>query len=413
VFEEDLGRWAAPCRAQDISLQVAVTFSSSVFLFQTRSSQGADAVLAVLQAWQTWASVVGLSVTGVLPKAGPGRALSFALRSRLFFKPETMSVRDEDAAKLRQLLIEVDKENQAYIEVVGPKGIGKSVLIDTVLAHKAGLVEVEVHPGMIADTLIDKVHRAVGGFRVFGSSDGDAKRVLFFFKLFGGVRPTVLFRVRERSAGNTFAQITAATRTLVGQGYRIVIDASPNSVEPEAMATRRQLLLEMDEMSREVVMRAPEFKAMFERLAKVGLDELVWQTLGGVASSMVRLATKMSDAKDESIKRIVETTVRHELEKSVDLVRKCSADVEAKLLPLFIDNEYVSKSVVKELGIVLAAPETGPDKVLRNVTSKDAFVPASPEMGFVLRHRLYQKGMFEKMQSFDFLCEIATKVRKS
>jgi ABC-type transporter Mla maintaining outer membrane lipid asymmetry ATPase subunit MlaF len=118
----------------------------------------------VLQAWQTWAGgATTLSLTGVLPKAGPGRAVSLALRSRLFFKPETVSVRDEDAAKLRQLLVQVDSNKQAYIEVVGPKGIGKSVLIDTVLKHKAGLVEVEVHPGTAADTLIDKVNRAIGG----------------------------------------------------------------------------------------------------------------------------------------------------------------------------------------------------------------------------------------------------------
>ncbi len=82
----------------------------------------------------------------MLPKAGPGRAVSLALRSRLFVKPEPVSVRDEDAAKLRQLLVQVDSNKQAYIEVVGPKGIGTSVLIDTVLKHKAGLVEVEVGP---------------------------------------------------------------------------------------------------------------------------------------------------------------------------------------------------------------------------------------------------------------------------
>ncbi len=113
-------------------------------------------------------------------------------------------MRDEDAAKLRQLLVQVDSNKQAYIEVVGPKGIWTSVLIDMVLKHKAGLVEVEVGPEEKMQNLIDKVNRTIGGHRVFGPSHGDAKRVLFFFKLFGA-RPTVLFRVCERSAGNAFA----------------------------------------------------------------------------------------------------------------------------------------------------------------------------------------------------------------
>lgn len=172
---------------------------------------GVDTVGAILQAWQSCIGVSALSVTGFLPKAGPGRALVLALHSWLVFKPETQSVPHEDAASLRQALVEVDKDKQALIEVVGPKGTGKSVLIDMVLAHKAGLVEVDVGPAKGMYELVAKVHRAVGGFCVFGSSDGDAKRVRFFFRLFGA-RPTVVFRVGERSAGDKFSQITSATR---------------------------------------------------------------------------------------------------------------------------------------------------------------------------------------------------------
>ncbi len=292
--------------------------------------------------------------------------------------------------------------------MVGPKGIGKSVLIDTVLTRKAGLVEVDVGPGENMKDLVAMVHRRIGGFRALGKSDGDAKRVAFLFKIFGG-RPTVIFRVRERSAGKAFAEITAATRTLVGEGYCIIIDASPNSVEPEAMATERQLLLEMEEMSRDVMLREPVFKAMFERLQKVALDDLVWQTLGGVPALIVKLANELKDASDDSVKPIVEKAVKYALQEALDSVMKCSADVKAKLLPLFGDKGFVSKSEVDDLEIAIAAAETGPDKVLRNRRAQNALVPASPKVAFVLRHRFYQKGMFEKMQSLDFLCNVAKK----
>ncbi len=364
--------------------------------------------MALAQAWQTWAGLSALSVTGLLPKVGPARAISLALRSRLFFKPETESVRAEDAARLRGLLTQVDLSKQAYIEVVGPKGIGKSVLIDTVLKRKAGLVEVNVGPGENMKDLVAMVHRQIGGYRALGKSDGDAKRVMFMFKVFGA-RPTVVFRVRERSAGDKFAQITSATRTLVGEGYRIIIDASPNSVEPEAMTTKRQLLLEMEEMSREVMLREAEFEAMFERLQKVALDELVWQTLGGVPASISKLANELKGVSDELVRPIVEKVVKRALQEALASVRKCPVDVKAKILPLFAEKDSVPISTAEKLGIAIAAAEIGSDKVLRNRKEQDALVPASPEVAFVLRHRFYDDGMFEKMQSFDYLCDVAKK----
>jgi hypothetical protein len=139
--------------------------------------------------------------TAVFAKAGPVRALVVALRSRLFFNPELTSVRYEDAARLREMLEKTDDlkiSHQAYIVVVGPKGIGKSVLIDFVLKRKAALVVVEVTAGTSSQQLLAQVHRAIGGHRLFGNSHGDAHRVLLFFKFFGA-RPTVILaRARAR-----------------------------------------------------------------------------------------------------------------------------------------------------------------------------------------------------------------------
>ncbi len=79
-----------------------------------------------------------------------------------------------------------------------------------------------------------------------------------------------------------FAQVTGATRQLVEQGFCVIIEAAPNSLEPEVLTTWREFVLEVPEMPREVVMRVPEFKALFERLQSEGLDELVWQVVGGI-----------------------------------------------------------------------------------------------------------------------------------
>ncbi len=171
--------------------------------------------------------------------------------------------------------------------------------------------------------------------------------------------------------------------------------------------------MEMEEMPREVVMREPEFKVMFERLRGVSLDELVWQTLGGVPASIVKLSNQLTFAPDDAIKPVVEKVVRNDLEKAIGFVMRCSIDVTTKLLPLFAERDHVSKSTVKELGISLSSSESGPYEVLRSVDSKNALVAASPKVAFVLCHRLYQKGMFEKMQSFDFLRDVANNTTRT
>jgi hypothetical protein len=105
-----------------------------------------------MNAWQLWGGdAVVSSMCGLLPKAGPGRALLLALRSRFFFKAETVSVRHEDAATLKQLLREVDMTSQGYIEVTGPAGVGRLTLMDNVFAHKGGPVVVNVEAGALVE----------------------------------------------------------------------------------------------------------------------------------------------------------------------------------------------------------------------------------------------------------------------
>jgi hypothetical protein len=71
--------------------------------------------------------------------------------------------------------------------------------------------------------------------------------------------------------------------------------------------------------------------------------------------------------------------------------------------------DRVTVGELEELEIVLAEPELGPNKVIRFVKSKNAYFPASPAMAFVLRHRLPHPGMFDKIQSFDSVCELVAK----
>jgi hypothetical protein len=207
-------------------------------------------------------------------------------------------------------------------------------------------------------------------------------------------------RVRERDAQTAFAKITAASRTLVEHGYRIVIDASQNSVEPEASG----LVLEMEEMSREVLLRAASFKRLFDRLEAAGLDEVVWQTVAGVPSALATLDVMLENKADESIRPIVEAAVMACLNKALDVVLDCSAEVETKLLPLFEERAFVLKSEAKRLGIVFAARDLGPNKVLRARIGQSDLAPGSTGVAFVLRHRLNASN--ERL-FFDHVCRLA------
>jgi hypothetical protein len=153
-------------------------------------------------------------------------------------------------------------------------------------------------------------------------------------------------------------------------------------------------------MSFDVVMRDPVFKASFNRLRRFGLDEVVWQTLGGVATFLDRISMELHFANDDSVKESCQCG-------AAQASACCSSDVETKLLPLFAENDYVTMDILDKLNITLTASEKGPDKVLCGVRSKHAVAPASPSMAFVLNHGLYQKGMFEKIHSMDELCKLA------
>ncbi len=84
-------------------------------------------------------------------------------------------------------------------------------------------------------------------------------------------------------------------------------------------------------MSFDVVMRDPVFKAAFDRLKQAGLDQMVWQTLGGVATDLDRISLNLSLVNDDLIKGAVASLVQHKLEIAVENIRRCSLDVEAKL----------------------------------------------------------------------------------
>ena len=317
---------------------------------------------------------------GLIPRAGPGRALVLALRPLLAALPSPQSVRTSDVAALRRKL--AANSVQRYVVVQGPKGVGKSCVIDTALQRTCGVLFVEVPPGTPHDAIVRTALESVAGTRPnFMDPRPSALRVLWWYcRLLPP--PIVVLRVSERSAGNAFAQTAGAVRSLVGCGLRAVIDSSPNSLEPEALSTLRQDVMQLAPMPRELLHSIEEHVELIAMLRKEGLEDAVWAVLGGVPALYTALRDAVRAAAPEDVRSTVAEFLNDQLMDAIVRLRK--SDKPAALLPILAQFKAGAIEVPAEALGGTALPS--PYKVLREAQKGAVYVPADAAMALVLRH---------------------------
>jgi hypothetical protein len=243
------------------------------------------------------AGIISLSSSGVLPRAGPLRALIFAFRSKLRSPRLPISNRTADLTILRNALEVVD--GQKYVVVIGQKGIGKSVLVHTVTNRAFGVVEKEVKPGMDQDAIIDAVLRDLANVN-YGpwNPRSNAARVLWWYRRLPISPPIAVLNATERSPGEAYAGLTGAVRTLKEKyGLRVIVDGSPNSLPPGLLSTERQRVLDIQPMDWETVQKLEQCKPAFEWINSAGLEKAVWAVLGGVPAKYDRLVNVIMESK--------------------------------------------------------------------------------------------------------------------
>lgn len=384
------------------------------FVVRTSSLSTADAArewLKLLLEFKELFVVSGVALTavGLVPKVGPLRAARVALRSRLFFTPNVESARHVDADALRELLRKAELLRTDYVVVVGPKGVGKTTLVDTVLKRNWALVDVTVAAKKEKTDIVYSVSKAFVGFHWFGDPEPAARRVAWWLRLVG-IKPTVVLRVAERRAGNAAADLAAGARAILqALECRVVIDASPNSLDPSVLSTGRELVLFMGEMRRDEVLADPVFTELFTRLQSVpGLDELVWRVIGGSPMQLrkfviVPFSEPIADkVHAQRFADDVHALLVYFMNRAEETVRKTPTDYQLKLLPLFAYRAAVRyEELVHELKLSL--PDS--DKVIR--MDGDTIKPASSTMAFVLRHQLYVYGNSSSTLSLDKLLALS------
>ncbi len=89
----------------------------------------------------------------------------------------------------------------------------------------------------------------------------------FWWKLLGA-RPTVILSIKEIRGGHNHdsAELTGAVRILAELGHRVVVDSSPNSLEPEVLTTERQVVINVEALDIDTFRKDPEFLALFNNL---------------------------------------------------------------------------------------------------------------------------------------------------
>ena len=141
------------------------------------------------------------------------------------------------------------------------------------------VVRVDVPPGALWSDIALAVQRAVSGMASFGWSPSfSADRVALWHRRLFRAPITVVLEVGEVKKGGTYADVDNAARKLAAT-YRMVIDSSDKSLPPEALATKREFVLTVDLMARDVLQDVPEFRGLLDSLEKEGLLDLVWTDL--------------------------------------------------------------------------------------------------------------------------------------
>jgi energy-coupling factor transporter ATP-binding protein EcfA2 len=307
-----------------------------------------------------------------------------------------VSQRANELRDLRSMLSTVQK-NQ-YVVVCGPKGVGKTCLVDTALQHTAGVVSVRVVAGTNDKEIMTAAFKAIT--RSNSSSlahSASARRVLWWHRFFFRQPATLVLRAAERKPTQQYADLASSARALAHDyGARVLIDASINSLSDAATATKREVLLDVEPMRRELLEELTELAPLLEALKEAGLADVVWACLGGNPADYKKLMGEWERQPRGEVETVVAKFVQDLLGKALEN-RNVALAGDERLQGLYVKFRSCSEvpsSVLTDLKLVRQSP----DKVLRNVRQRTAvgsegggeriLVPADAASSLVLRHGL-------------------------
>ena len=198
-----------------------------------------------------------------IPTVGPGRAFMLALRSVFRSGPAFASSRTRDKDALLSKLSTLEQDQ--FILCKGPRGIGKTHMIRDALTRAPGVVYVDISPGTSDVGIENRAYAAISNTAVGASlvnPEVGSRRVLWWYRLLFRRSPIVVIAAKERTAahiqaGVPLAAVPGAARTLAAAGFRVIVDASENSISSDL--TLREEILHLLPLPFEVRVRLSHF----------------------------------------------------------------------------------------------------------------------------------------------------------
>ncbi len=213
---------------------------------------------------------------------------------------------------------------------------------------------------------------------------------------------TVVLSAVERKPEQQFADIESAARALTAvYGFRVIIDASTNSLPDSAIATKREKVLEVEPMARDVLESMPELKGLLDALKEAGMADITWTCVGGNPADYRALLGQWEECACSDVNPIAARFVRGLLGKAVRHV--VDAVAANKRLKELYARFTANSDVLDDLQLTRQSP----DKILRAVRASAAdrrgpesiiLVPADAATALVLRFGLRGTPSMEELQ---------------
>ena len=220
-----------------------------------------------------------------------------------------------------------------------------------------------------------------------------ATRVMRFHRFIFRVPPTIVLQAAERDPGEGYAAINSSCRALVGAGFRVIVDASHNSLSDTAMDTKREIILIVEPMSRDVLEGlGGDLGGLIVALRAAGLDDVVWAVVGGNPADYGGILQLWKIAKYDDITAVVESFVSKQLNKAIE-ARDAALKKDRRLAEMYA--WFASTGAVPLADAdKLDAERQSPDNVLRKIErgGEQVLVPATSAMAVVLRFNLEKKA---------------------
>ena len=324
---------------------------------------------------------------GLAPRIGPLRAVVLGLSTR--FRPtQCVSQLTSEVHTLRGMLATAHEDQ--YVVVSGPKGIGKTCMVDTALQCTPGVVSVHVAAGTSEKEILAAAFKAITR-RSIKSADhsNSAQRVLWWHHFIFRQPATVVLRAAERKPTQQFADLDSSARALTHDyGARVIIDASNNSLPEAATATKREKVLALEPMQRTQLESIPELQPLHDMLRRASLADTAWLWTGGNPADYRKLWGSWEEqlAKSAELRLTFEQVVLFFVQSlrcqaKENVVNALTLNQRLRgLYEKFRNSSELPGETLSEMGIVRASP----DKVLRLVRRSTINSLGIPEVESIL-----------------------------